>query len=215
MIGAKMKLNKISPIRINWDTVEPAQQCSHLAHDSHALCEATGVHQCVGMEGVRGLNEATYKELASMIDGNFLQQKIRSDALNGIKLLGFDDNVMRFQINSSEFQNNRIKYMCSVQFDDWDEIGQDADLNFNEKARMLLWVGNIRLHCTDPSFLFWGYQYLLTSLDAAIYPEERKPAERNPGERGIVCKHLNRILRVLPFYSGSIASELKRQYNRD
>jgi len=207
-----MRLNFVQPVQGLWETRTAPNQHRHLDGDACALCEATGVHQVVSMEDVRALNEATYKELAGMIDGNFLSQKVRADALDGIKLMGFEDNIMRFRINSSEFAQNRIQYQCSVQFDDWDQVGHDRDLNYNEKARLLLWVGNIRLHCTDPSYLYWGYNYLLTVLDAAIYPEERKPVIRNPGERGIVCKHLNRILRVLPFYSGDIAKALKTQF---
>lgn len=206
-----MRLSKLAPTKINWDTVESPQRHAHLSYSANNLCEATGVHQCVSMPQVRSLNEATYKEIASLIDGNFLSQKVRADALNGIQLQGFDDNIMRFVINSSEYQTNRIRYQCSVKFDEWDEVLQDGEFNNNERARMLLWIGNIRLHCTCPSFLYHGYQYLLGAIDASIYPEERKPQSQNPDERGIVCKHLNRILRVLPFYSGNIAAEMKRQ----
>lgn len=206
-----MKLTEIGPTKINWDTLDDPHNHAHLSHSAHSMCEATGVHQCVSMPQVRSLNEATYKELASMIDGNFLSQKIRADALNGIQLQGFDDDTARFFINSSEYTSNRIRYQCSVKFDQWDDVLQDSDFNNNERARMLLWVGNIRLHCTCPSFLFHGYAFLLNTLDASIYPEVRNPTKTNPDERGIVCKHLNRILRVLPFYSGQIAAELKRQ----
>lgn len=206
-----MRLSKIAPTKINWDTVEAPHSHSHLCHSATDLCEATGIHQCVSMPEVRSLNEATYKELAGMIDGNFLSQKVRADALNGIQLQGFDDNMAQFVINSSEYQSNRIKYQCAVKFDEWDDVLQDGSFNNNERARMLLWVGNIRLHCTCPSFLYHGYQYLLGAVDASIYPEDRKPQKSNPDERGIVCKHLNRILRVLPFYSGDIAAEMKRQ----
>lgn len=209
-----MKLNSMDSVRGLWETTRPVSQFRHLDGDTCAICEATGVHQSVSLEDVRALNEATYKEIASMIDGNFLSQKVRADALDGITLSGFDNNIMKFLINSSDYATNRIQYQCSVQFDEWDQIGPDPEFNYAEKARMLLWVGNIRLHCTDPSYLYWGYNYLLSVLDAAIYPEERKPVIRNPQERGIVCKHLNRILRVLPFYSGDIAKELKRQFGR-
>lgn len=207
-----MKLDKLSPPKINWDTVYAPHDHINEVHDCNGFCEHTGVHQVLDMSTIRPLNEATYKEIASLIDGNFLNQKIRADALKGIHLDGFEDNTMLYTIESSKFQNNRIRYQCRVQFDEWDDIAQDTDFNFVEKSRMLLWVGNIRLHCTCPSFLYWGYQYLLSAIDASVYPEERKPEIRNPGERGIVCKHLNRILRVLPFYSGQIAKELKIQY---
>lgn len=159
------------------------------------------------------LNEATYKELGQLVDGNFLSQHVRAEELDGIRFVGFEpEGVMNFHVNSSKHTKNRIKYTNSIQFDEWEEVGSDPDLNFVERARMLLWVGNIRLHCTCPSFLYWGYQYMCTVLNAAIYPEERFPRERNPGERGIVCKHLNRVLRVLPFHSGEIAREAKKQF---
>lgn len=158
------------------------------------------------------LNEVTYKEIASGIDNNFLNQKVRADALTGIRFIGFDDNVMKFMVNSSKYDENHVQYEVSIMFDEWDEIGQDADLNFAERARMLLWVGNIKLHCTDPSFLYFGFEYILTIFDAAIYPEKRPPNIRNPQTRGLVCKHLNRVLRVLPFHSGEIAAELKKQF---
>ncbi len=166
----------------------------------------------VDMKQFSQINEVTYKEIAQLIDGNFLKQKIRADALTGIQLHGFDGDMMNFLINSSEFDRNRIRYMNTIKFDQWAELGQDPDFNFAERARMLLWVGDIRLHCTCPSFLYWGYQYILSVLDAAVYPEARFPKIRNPGERGVVCKHMNRILRVLPFYSGVIARELKKQF---
>lgn len=158
------------------------------------------------------LTEATYKEIAELIDGAFLAQKVRADQLNGIFYRGFDGNTMVFEVNSSEHEENRIRYRNLIEFDEWEQIGQDNDFNAAEKARMLLWVGNIKLHCTCPSFLYWGYQYMLNVLDSAIYPEQRPPKERNPNERGIVCKHLNRVLRVLPFYSGSIAKEFRNQF---
>lgn len=165
------------------------------------------------MGDVRTVNETTYKELGQLIDGNFLNQKVRADQLTGIRYVGFKpDDIMNFHVNSSEHASNRIRYTNSIQFDQWEEIGTDPDFNFMERARLLLWVGDIRVHCTCPSFLYWGYQYMCTVMDAAVYPEERFPRERNPAERGIVCKHLNRVLRVLPFHNAQIASELKRQF---
>jgi len=210
-----MQLNQLDEHKdcIHWhlgnDDVTPDQL---VFEDQKHMVDLLKPYPTVNMKEYSQLNEATYKDIASLIDGNFLQQKVRADALNGIQLIGFDGNVMNFLINSSEIERNRIRYQCSVMFDQWDELGQDADFNFNERARMMLWVGDIRLHCTCPSFLYWGYQYICTVLDAAIYPEVRYPKIRNPGERGVVCKHLNRILRVLPFHNAKIASELKTQF---
>lgn len=160
------------------------------------------------------LNEMTYKDLAKAIDPTFMGQGWRALVLDGnsIEVMGFDDDTMEFSINSSEFAENHMKYVCSIKFEEWDEVGQDQELTPMEKARLLLWTGNIRVHCTDPSFLYFGYQYILTQLGASIYPEERFPKIRNPGVQGIVCKHLNRILGVLGAYSGDIAQEMSRQF---
>jgi len=177
------------------------------------VCEHFSPYVQVSMPEVAQINEATYKQLAQQIDGGFLNQKIRSDELQGAFFIGFKPrNTMNFRVPSSEFEKNRINYINSFMFEEWDNIGSDPDFDYNERARLLLWVGNIRLHCTCPSFLYWGYQYICTVLDAAIYPEERYPRIRNPGERGIVCKHLNRTLRVLPFNNAAIARELKSQF---
>lgn len=181
-------------------------------YDIEDTCRVLQPHVWVNMREYASLNETTYKDIASLIDPLFLRQKVRSDVLRGLELRGFDKDIMRFLVNSSKHEENRLRYSCNVMFDQWDEIGQDPDFNFIERARMLLWVGDIRLHCTCPSFLYWGYQYILTVLDAAIYPERTQPAIRNPGERGSVCKHLHRVMKVLPFYSGEIASEMKKQF---
>lgn len=193
--------------------------------DQRAVVEHFRPHVVVSMSEVAKLNEpaygrvppnlteATYKDLASLIDGDFLNQEVRASQLRGVREVGFKpENTMNFHVDSSEFSNNRIKYTNSVLFDQWEEIGSDPDFNFMERARLLLWVGDVRLHCTCPSFLYHGYQYMCTVLDAAIYPEERFPRINNPAERGIVCKHMNRTMKVLPFHSGSIAKELKKQF---
>jgi hypothetical protein len=157
-------------------------------------------------------DETTYREITSLIDGNFLNQAVRAEELRGVQVIGFRDNIMNFYVPSSKFEQNRIRYTNSVLFEQWDSIGTDTELTFAEKARMLLWVGDIKLHCTCPSFQFHGYVWILSILDAAIYPEQRRPVIRNPQERGVVCKHGNRLLKALPFHLGDIARELKRQF---
>lgn len=166
----------------------------------------------VDMKVNNRLYEATYKDLALLIDGNFLKQKIRADALEGVEFHNFEYNIMNFYVKSSEFEDNGIRYLNQVQFDQWEQVGTDEELKSIEKARLLLWAGDIRLHCTCPSQLYWGYSFILTILDSSIYPETRFPGVRNPHEKGVCCKHLNRVLRVLPFHSGEIARELKSQF---
>jgi hypothetical protein len=182
--------------------------------DNHgSVCQHFQPYVRLDMKDVCVVNETTYKDLAQLVDGNFLRQQMRAEELTDVRFVGFEpEDIMNFHINSSNHTKNRIVYTNSFQFEQWEEVGVDPDFNFNEKARLLLWAGNVKLHCSCPSFLYWGYQYMLTVMDAAIYPEERFPRIRNPTEKGIVCKHLNRALRVLPFHNGKIASELKSQF---
>jgi len=185
---------------LNWRS--PEEVCAHF----HPYAK-------VNMRQVAILNEATYKQLGQLIDGNFLKQKIRAAELKGVLVRGFKpENTLNFHVPSSESDKNRINYTNSVLFDQWEEYGTDPNRNFIERARLLLQDGDVRLHCTCPSFLYWGYQYICTVLDAAIYPEDRHPRVRNPAERGIVCKHLHNTLRVLPFHNADIAHEMKQQF---
>lgn len=164
------------------------------------------------------LDEATVRDIVGGIDEAFLDQGRRALELRIINLntrTPFDPlepDTMIFDAVSSIYEMNHWTiYENRVKFLEWQQMVDDIDLTPNEAARLLFWSGNVKLHCSDPSFLFFGYQYILTQLDAAIYPEDRAPVVNNPGERGTVCKHLNRVLKVLPFHLGTIAKEIKRQ----
>lgn len=188
--------------------------------DRDHLCETYQPYVSCNLKTYNQINEVTYKDIASGIDNNFLRQGERSKALQPPQFAGFEGNMMNWRVPSSEFSENGIVYLNQVRFDDWEEVGQDTSLNWRERSLFALWASNIRLHCTCPSFLYWGYQYILTVFDAAVYPETTRPGKypsepwrrRNVGEKGIVCKHLNRTLQVLPFHGGEIATEMKRQF---
>jgi hypothetical protein len=74
-----------------------------------------------------------------------------------------------------------------------------------------MWSGDVRMYCGCPSFKYFGYQYILTQLGASIVPENRFPHVRNPQLLGIACKHIRRLMRVLPFHRGNLAAAIKRQ----
>jgi hypothetical protein len=168
------------------------------------------------------LREATYKELAALIDPNFLRQGIRARALRGVYFQGFFNpnqasgagvsDTMWFKVTSSLEVYNGLMYDCFVRFLAWDEIGNDVDLNNREKAMMCLWTSDLQLDCNDMSFKYWGYQYILTQLNASIRPQQIFPHVRNPHLQGVVCKHLNRVLKALPFHTGDIAKEISKQF---
>jgi hypothetical protein len=178
------------------------------------------------MWGQQGINEATYKDIVAKIDPNFLLQGQRADApptgldhsvygwrgLRGLRFTKFDQDTAIFYVSSSEEELSPLEYMNLIKFMDWDDICGDPDQSPRDKATFLLQSSNIQVHCDDPSFLYWGYQYILTQLDASVYPENRPPLQRNPQKKGIVCKHLNRLFRSLPFYLGDFAKAISEQW---
>jgi hypothetical protein len=157
------------------------------------------------------LQEATYKEISLLIDPNFLDLSRRANEVKGVNLESIDHNTLHFKTALTASGN---RYINLVRFKQWDEVVSDFDWTPMEAARVLIWKGDVELHCSCPAFLYWGFQYLLTSIDASIIPEERKPRKNNPMEKGIVCKHLYRTLKSFPFFGGDIAQEIKRQRNQ-
>lgn len=158
------------------------------------------------------LDEANYKQIAAKIDPNFLIQEIRAKALEPITYSKVDKKSMLFAVRSSEFTANSTTYKNVFRFKDWDGIVDDDTMTPIFRARLLMFAGDLELHCTCPSFLFWGYQWLLTQMDASLVPEVRPPDIRNPGRRGIVCKHLNRSLRAFPFHAMKLATFIRQNH---
>jgi len=156
------------------------------------------------------LKEENYKQLMGLIDPNFLQQRIRAEALKDIKFDKFEDNIMIFKVLSS---TGKGYYNCLIKFPQLNDVVNDLELSPQEAARLLLWSGDCKLWCNCPSLTYY-YSWILTVLDSCIFPEDRPPNKNNPHHLGAVCKHLNRVLHVLGFYGGDLAKyikELRRQ----
>jgi hypothetical protein len=180
-----------------------------LVTNYHSLCE----HHHLDKPDNEIIKEATYKEIQMFIDNDFLKQRVRANALEGVRLKGFDENSLIFNIKSSQHKDNNITYLNQFKINDWDAFIDETEFSPIDRARLMMLQGDLMLHCTCPSFLFWGYQYLLTQIDAAIVPEDRPPNVRNPKQRGIVCKHLNRALRSFPFFTSDFARHIRQNHN--
>lgn len=126
-----------------------------------------------------------------------------------VKYIETRGNTMKFFV-----PNKYNGWETYIQFPEWFEQISDQELSAPEAARLLLWGGNVKLHCGCPSFTYWGFNYILDQMDASIYHEDRYPHIRNPQLRGIACKHLIRTLKVLPFHLGDIAAVIKAQRGR-
>lgn len=161
------------------------------------------------------LNELTYKNIVSMIDNEFLAQKIRASALEGVKLSSINDEQgeMIFFVKSSLYNKNSTIYANTVKFKEWNDVVDEEDLNPIGRARLLMFDGNLELNCTCPSFLYHGYRFLLDKNKSSIFPEPRPPVKRNPQQRGIVCKHMHRVIKAFPFYSSNLANHIKQNHS--
>lgn len=163
------------------------------------------------------LDEMTYKDLMGEIIPNStagatnakLPYRDWAPLVPLVKYMGYRGNTTKWFV-----PNKYNGWDVYIRFDEMYDLVNDTSVNPNEAARLLLWGGNIRMHCNCPSFSFWGFQYILTQLDASIYAEDRFPKVRNPQLKGITCKHGRRVLKVLPFHLGDFASAIKEMRAR-
>lgn len=159
------------------------------------------------------LNEETYKGLIRDVTNNNVPGEIVHNLphrdwaplIKYVRYFDRDQGFFKFYV-----PNKYNGWFTYVQFTDWNEVVRDTSYNVNDSSRLLLWGGNLKLHCPCPSYRYWGYQYILTQKDAAIIPEERYPRIRNPQLKGVCCKHLRRTLKVLPFHLGDIATGIRK-----
>lgn len=86
-------------------------------------------------------------------------------------------------------------------------IQQDKELTNTDIMRLVI-SGNLLVHCNDPSYKYFGFQYIGTKRGYALRPERRYPKKRNPNLTGKVCKHLVAVLTVLPFNMKRIIKDM-------
>ena len=90
-----------------------------------------------------------------------------------------------------------------------------SGVNFRKLSHELIYKMDLQLKCSCPAFLYWGSAYILSlSKYNAIYgdPEIRSPKIRNPKKYGAYCKHIEALMKVLPFYENTMAKYLKDHY---
>lgn len=156
------------------------------------------------------LGEKTYKDLRRDAP-NFLRVRDKSKQTPGSHYITIDENnICYFRTPSHTIPG--VTYDQKVKLLQLDQLMQHysgvkkpADI-----VRMAL-EGDIEVHCTDPSWKYWGFQYIGTKKKYANEPEPRYPKVRNPGLKGSVCKHLDNVLFILPFQNGKILQDLRRQ----
>jgi hypothetical protein len=211
-----MKLGEITQLA-HWSCTIPNSFDSSLSFkEAVHVCKP---HLVVSLRPREILHEVNYKRILKMIDPNHkfslkgLTHKQRADILKGSWFQGFDDqsdDTMIFHVPSSNYAENGIKYLNQIKFLQWEDTVHDRTLTPTEVARLLTWVGDIQLQCECPAFLYYGYEFILSRLNAALHKEERPPVVNNPEEVGSVCKHMDRTLKAFPFHMGDLSRHVKQ-----
>ena len=132
--------------------------------------------------------------------------KNKSKQISNARYLGItEDFIVIFQVASASGNGH---YIVLIKFDELSDIIDDDNLSTNEKVRLAL-EGDIKISCTCPAFKFFGYQYILSQLDAVASSEEhRYPKIRNPHLQGILCKHSYFALERLPMLHSRISKDI-------
>jgi hypothetical protein len=156
------------------------------------------------------LEEATAKEILQGVDPEFLSHSQRVEVIRkmGVQYRGTKGDTVTFESHSASEPGKN--YTQTIKMLGFRQAMRQKDANLRSRVRDSV-LGDLKVHCTGPAFKFWGYQYIITRLGAALVPERRKPDVRNPARRGLVCKHLDAVLKAFPFWISNITSDLKKQ----
>ena len=112
--------------------------------------------------------------------------------------------------------NNRTAWYQTVAFLDFDDAMSIEDEPLKDRVNIMATTGNIALNCDCPAFRYYGYKYIITSLEANTDHEFEAdlegmyPKVRNPDLKGVICKHLALVLRVMPFWIADFAGDINR-----
>jgi len=84
-----------------------------------------------------------------------------------------------------------------------------------KEIKEILQVASIQVFCNDPSFQFQGDNAILTTFNAAIYPEPRMPQRWNiyHNDDNFLCKHLSLIFRSIDFWINPMTSMINKYIN--
>lgn len=170
------------------------------------------------------ITEVTMRQLRTGIDGKILK---RAEPVTGRLVSLSPDGILTFFTSSvTTWPGQRDSWTQHIKLVEWGialQLRADG-ANFMDMANLALF-GDVKVSCNCPSFMFHGYRYILTQLDALYIPspmhdqwadddagggeENRPPQKRNPDLEGVVCKHLSTALYISTMSVSKIAGLLK------
>jgi hypothetical protein len=156
--------------------------------------------------------EATGRELQRgawpAVRARVKKQNIRT------KYKGIDKNgTLHFETTSGTVAGKTYEQLIQfVDLQDVVDIVQEKGntLRAADLVRLML-AGGVKVYCNDPSFLYFGWQYMAWKQGHGINQELRPPSKRNPHQTGSVCKHLVLVLQAMPFYAMDIMRDMRKE----
>lgn len=146
----------------------------------------------------------------------------------GLRLTDQDVSTWKFKIHSGTKKDvwydayihyNNIKPTLERMVKDrrlW--VADKSRIDLQKLARQFMDKVDIQLFCSCPAFQYWGPAYILSlgKYDAKHTRREiRPPRVRNPRQYGMLCKHLDRLMKALPFYGSTMSKWIKDFYSKD
>jgi hypothetical protein len=148
--------------------------------------------------------------------------------MGGLRLVDQDASTWKFQVHSGT--KNDVWYDDYLHFKNvkptLEKLVKDRRLWVRDKTKVdlrklataFMKVADIQVFCSCPAFQYWGPAYILSlsKYDAKYTDDEHRPPRvRNPKKYGALCKHFDRVMKVLPFYGSTLAKWIKDFYAKD
>jgi hypothetical protein len=130
----------------------------------------------------------------------------------------YDSKVQAVNFPNTDSEKTVRAYTQQIMILDFFKWAQTKP-GYNEKEitwkeiKEILQVSDLKLSCNCKSFQFQGMNHILTTFDAAIYPEDRPPLKWNKWHKddNFICKHLDILLTsALNIYLSNMASMLNK-----
>lgn len=139
------------------------------------------------------LDEANLKNLyTKSVNETPKMAKRGKDLVSRVRYFGLsEDGTLNFKVSSQSVPGRY--YYAYIEAPDilrFGDIVEEGDhFTVADLARLLTMKG-FRIYCSDPSFLYWAFQYISTQGNYEIQPETRAPKRNNTTLSGALCKHL-------------------------
>lgn len=152
---------------------------------------------------------ARYVNLIS--EKTFLKVRVRARQLlrDGTDLVAIEykERRLRFKTASGTY-GKRVYWYQTIEITDALLENILAAKSFRD-VETLIKDSDLKVHCTCPAFVYWGFKYIAWRRGYGLQRELRRPKVRNPHQKGFVCKHLYLVLSLYPFWSKALAKKFK------